>query len=252
MRKSVKLLAVGNSFSDDCLEHVYFILKDMGVAEIKLGNLYIGGCPVSKHVENLKIGAPSYDYRLNEKGEWITISGYKANDAIGEEEWEFIFTQQFSGESGLQETYRQVDELYALIKANAKGSPKYGWQMTWAYAQNTDHPWFEKYGNSQQTMWQAIQDAVEKFILTRMDISFLIPSGEAVQKARTVFGDTLNRDGYHLGYTLGRYIAGLCVAGAVTGESVANVAWAPEGVDEIEKAVAKTVALSALEKWKLK
>ena len=251
MKKSLRVLAVGNSFSDDCMEHVYFILKDMGVEEIVLGNLYIGGCPVSKHVENLTANIPAYEYRFNNNGVWENTLGYTAGDAIAQREWDCIFTQQFSGESGLKETYRQVDELYALIKRRAKGNPKYGWQMTWAYANNCDHPWYERYGGSQERMWQAIQDAVQEFVLTREDVTFLIPSGEAIQKARTVFGETLNRDGYHLTYTLGRYIAGLCVAGAVTGESVANVVWAPDGVDEMEKAVAKAVALSALEKWKI-
>ena len=249
--KKIRLIAVGNSFSDDCLQHVYFILKDMGFQEIVVGNLYIGGCPVSSHIQNLSLDAAVYEYRINRGGEWENISCYKASDALKQEEWDFVFTQQFSGESGLEETYKQVDALYGLIKKNVKASPKFGWQMTWAYPQHTDHPWFERYDNSQEKMWKDIQAAVKKYILPRKDVHFLIPSGEAVQKARMVFGDTLNRDGCHLTYMLGRYIAGLCVAGAVTGESIANVSWAPEGVDEMQKAVAKAVALSALEKWKI-
>lgn len=249
--KKIRLIAVGNSFSDDCLQHVYFILKDMGFAEIVIGNLYIGGCSVSRHIQNLTLDDPAYEYRTNSNGEWENFPCFKASDALAQQEWDFIFTQQFSGESGLAQTYEQVDELYGLIKQAVKGSAKLGWQMTWAYPQHTDHPWFGRYENSQEKMWADIQAAVQQYILPRSDVRFLIPSGEAVQKARTVFGDTLNRDGCHLTYTLGRYIAGLCAAGAVTGESVANVSWAPEGVDEIQKAVAKAVALSALEKWKI-
>ena len=47
--KSVKILAIGNSFSKDAMEHLYTVLKAEGVEEILLGNLYIGGCTLDKH-----------------------------------------------------------------------------------------------------------------------------------------------------------------------------------------------------------
>ena len=37
MQKSVKILGIGNSFSVDCMEYVYKILKNLGVEDIKLG-----------------------------------------------------------------------------------------------------------------------------------------------------------------------------------------------------------------------
>ena len=38
--KSIKILAIGNSFSDDATEHLFGILKDAGVEEVIIGNLY--------------------------------------------------------------------------------------------------------------------------------------------------------------------------------------------------------------------
>ena len=68
--KSVKLLAIANSFSDDCMEHVYGILHSLGVEDIQLGNLYIGGCSLATHCNNLRGDLPAYDYRTNDTGVW--------------------------------------------------------------------------------------------------------------------------------------------------------------------------------------
>ena len=40
----LKILTVGNSFSDDTMEYVWQIADDLGVENIYLGNLFIGGC----------------------------------------------------------------------------------------------------------------------------------------------------------------------------------------------------------------
>ena len=52
-KKSVKILAIGNSFSDDAMEHLAVILKGAGVENISLGNLYIGGCSLETHYNNI-------------------------------------------------------------------------------------------------------------------------------------------------------------------------------------------------------
>lgn len=247
VRNSVKILAIGNSFSDDCMEHVYGILKDLGVREIRLGNLYIGGCPLRLHLQNAKEDAPAYEYRTNHDGEWKTTPGYKMSDAIASEEWDFIFTQQFSGESGLAETYGPLEELLAYVKGLARGTPKFGWQMTWAYANGCEHDWFARYGNDQATMYEAIVCAVRERIARCEDIAAVIPSGTAIQNARTALGDTLDRDGFHLSLNVGRYVAGLCVVGALTGLSLEGISFAPEGVDVEKRKIALAAATAAIQ-----
>ena len=237
--KSIKILAIGNSFSDDCMEYVYDILKSVGVAEVKLGNLYIGGCSLSMHVENAKGDIPAYEYRVNTDGEWKTTPNFKMSDAILSEEWDFIFTQQFSGQSGQTETYGDLEILLAYVKGLAKGTPKYGWQMTWAYAQDTDHPWFAKYDENQGTMYESIVKSVQENVVTNADIYAVIPSGTVIQNMRSSYlGDTLNRDGFHLSYDVGRYATGLATVRALTGLSIEKTVFAPTGVNEKEKQTA--------------
>lgn len=245
--RSVKLLAIANSFSDDCMEHVYGILASLGVENIELGNLYIGGCSLAMHCNNLRGDLPAYDYRTNETGVWNNTPAYKMGDAIDSKAWDFIFTQQYSGHSGIAETYSDLDELMTYVKGRAKGSPKYGWQMTWAYAQDVTHGAFGDYGNSQQKMYECIVNAVKTKILPREDMA-VIPSGTAIQNARLVLGDVLTRDGFHLDLGLGRYIAGLCVVKALVGLDIDNVTFAPEGVDDEKRKLAIAVANAACEK----
>ena len=151
--KSVKLLAIANSFSDDCMEHVYGILHSLGVEKIELGNLYIGGCPLTLHCTNLRGDLPAYEYRTNTTGVWENKLDVKMSEAILEKEWDFIFTQQYSGDSGIAETYDLVDELLAYVKSKATGNPKYGWQLTWAYAKDSTHEDFARYNNNQDEMY---------------------------------------------------------------------------------------------------
>jgi hypothetical protein len=241
--KSVKLLAIGNSFSDDCMEHVYGILHSLGVEDIQLGNLHIPGCSLRMHCQNLRGDIPAYDYRTNDSGVWSTQTEYKLGDAISAKPWEFIFTQQFSGESGMAETYGDLDELLAYVKSKAQVNPKFGWQQTWAYAKGVDHHAYINYHENQDEMYACIVNAVQTEILPRK--LQVIPSGTAIQNARLAIGDTLTRDGYHLSLGLGRYIAGLCVVKALTGLDIDGVTFAPDGVGEEERKLAIAVANAA-------
>ena len=49
----IKILAIGNSFSQDATHYLHQIAAADHV-DMKVVNLYIGGCPLTKHAENLK------------------------------------------------------------------------------------------------------------------------------------------------------------------------------------------------------
>ena len=51
MKRSIKILAIGNSFSIDAMEYLWHILRAGGVEEVVLGDLFIGGCPVDLHAQ---------------------------------------------------------------------------------------------------------------------------------------------------------------------------------------------------------
>lgn len=120
------------------------------------------------------------------------------------------------------------------------------WHMTWAYAKDSEHEAFANYGQNQGTMYEMIVKTVQKKILPTNVFSTVIPSGTAIQNARTSFlGDSLNRDGFHLSIPLGRYVAGLTLVTAVTGADISQIAYAPEGVSDAERAAAVESAENA-------
>lgn len=242
---SLNLLTIGNSFSDDAMDYVWPIARALGFQSVHLGNLYIGGCPLSLHVENAREDKDAYEYRVNTAGMWETTPHYRMRAAVESEHWDVISLQQASGYSGLAGTYADADYLIRYVQALSP-SAAIAWHMTWAYAQNSTHPHFAHYGNSQLRMYQSILEAVQKNIAADSRIAKIIPCGTAIQNARTSYlGDTLTRDGFHLRIPLGRYIAGLTMVRTLCGLSLENLAYAPEGVTAGEKAVAIEAAEQA-------
>ena len=82
--------------------------------------------------------------------------------------------------------------------------------MTWAYQSDSTHKSFPAYDNDQLKMYRMTVDCVRRCIAPEKRFIRVIPTGTAIQNARTSFlGDTLTRDGYHLNREIGRLIAGL-------------------------------------------
>ena len=79
-------------------------------------------------------------------------------------------------------------------------------------------------------------------------IDRVVPTGTAVQNARTSALPILTRDGYHLSYGAGRYLAGLTFLQALIGMRIDELNWAPDGMKEYEKRVSLESARNALEK----
>ncbi len=246
---ALKILTIGNSFSDDTMEYAWQIADSLGVKEIYLGNLYIGGCTLDTHASNAANDSAAYEYRVNSNGTWSTAKSYRMGDAIASCDWDFVSLQQASGSSGVASTYGKVQQLvdYVRSKLPKTAHAKIVWNMTWAYQSTSTHAEFSKYGNSQETMYSKIVEAVQGNILTNRNISAVIPCGTAIQNARTSYlGDSLTRDGYHLTLDTGRYIAGLTLIHALTGLSVENIAYIPSGVVAEDAKIATESAANAV------
>ena len=242
----LKILTIGNSFSDDTMQYVHQIALDAGVKAVKLGNLFIGGCTLDRHANNSKADAAVYDYRSNSLGGWSTTPNSKMSDAIRSENWDFISLQQASGSSGVPSTYAQFAYLVGYVRALCPDA-KIVWNMTWAYQQDSTHSEFTKYGNDQMTMYNAILAAVEEKVKPNSAIYAIVPTGTAIQNARTSYvGDNLTRDGYHLSMDFGRYVAGLTFVHKLTGLSIDNVSYMPNGVDEDMRKIAIESATNAV------
>ena len=246
VRRSIKILAIGNSFSVDAMKnHLYDVLKSADYDQVILGNLYIGGCSLDTHWNNLNGNLSAYQYQKNDdNGEWVYTEGATALSALQDETWDIITVQQASPDSGRGNTYGNLQNIVNWVNANKTNSnAKIYWHMTWAYQQNSDHEGFANYGNDQMTMYNAIVDAVQSKVLTVNGINGIIPSGTAIQNLRTSgLGDTLTADGYHLKDTYGDYTAALTWFRALTGESLDLVTYWPNTVVDYKADIMQAAA----------
>lgn len=226
--KSLKILAIGNSFSVDCMEYLWQILDDAGVETIVLGNLYYGGCKMSQHVSFGTSDSASYTYYKNTQGTWTSTSSTKMSQAIADEDWDIITLQESSKTCGVASAYEESFTDFVNLVRLQNSDATLMWNMTWAYQQDSTHSSFPNYGNDQMTMYNMIVDCVEDYILREKRISYVIPVGTAIQNARTSFiGDHITRDGYHLNMQFGRYLAALTWACGITGVSPDDIAYNP-------------------------
>ncbi len=230
MNKSIKILAIGNSFSEDAMAYLWHVLRAGGVENVILGNLVIGGCPVSLHADLTASGAPSYYYCKNTDGAWSVEPEQTFDRGLLDEEWDIITLQQASHDSGLPETYARQGEVIDYINCHKRNpSACLYWHMTWAYQSDSDHWAFPRYGHDQAAMYDAIQNAVKAQILPNSAYTGVIPSGVAIQNLRaTPVGDTVTRDGFHMSESHGRYAVALTWAQTLCGIDPDTVDWMPE------------------------
>ncbi len=225
LRNEFRILAIGNSFSENAFRYLYPVLKSFGVRKIVLGNLIIGGCSIERHYNNLINNVPDYLYRKNVRGVEENYSNFQLIDALKDEKWDYITMQQASHDSGLLDTYQLVMSLKEKIQDIINDEKvQYGWHMTWAYQKNSNHPAFINYQKNQKTMYRAILNCVKQNIMVNNNFDFLIPAATAIQNARTSYlGDSLTCcDGFHL-EPLGEFIVGLTYVMAITGWPAAEM-----------------------------
>ena len=247
-QKTVRILAIGNSFSQDAVEqYLHELAEAEGISTI-IGNMFIGGCSLERHVKNARENAPAYAYRkIGTDGKKREKGKMSLEAVLADEDWDYVSLQQASPFSGMYETYEaSLPELIEYVKARLPKKTKLMLHQTWAYASTSRHSGFKNYNCNQLTMYQAIADAVKKAAKANK-IKIVIPSGTAIQNARTSFiGDHLNRDGYHLDVKIGRYTAACTWFERIFKHNVVGNPYAPEGLDEARKAVAQKAAHAAV------
>jgi hypothetical protein len=83
-------------------------------------------------------------------------------------------------------------------------------------------------------------------VLPAVGIKRVIPSGTAIQLARYRLGDILNRDGFHLSLTIGRYTAACTWCEFLTGRIVDGNNYWPDTISEEEAQVCQLAAHEAM------
>ena len=241
----IKVLAIGNSFSQDAVEQYLYELAAAQGDSLVIGNAYIPGCPIDRHYENLKTDKAEYEYHKVVRGILSTHRNIDLKQIIRDEQWDIITLQQASPLSGIASTYGNLSRLKQLVESYTTNlHVQFAWHMTWAYAHNFTGKEFEAYGNDQRRMYNDIVHALQRVIPT-VGITQVIPTGTAIQLSRYFMGDVLNRDGRHLSLTTGRYIAACTWCEFLTGKIVDGNHYRPQTISEEEARICQQAAHEA-------
>ena len=224
----MKILYIGNSFSTDATRYLQSVAGD----ELFVRNLYIGGCSLSMHAENIAAESASYEYQIDA----LPTEMESINNALLREKWDVISVQQVSGLSGISKSYEpHLEYVLGFVKRNCPDA-KIVFHRTWAYEQTSTHSAFPHYDSDRKKMFSAIVETTSK-IAEKYSLD-IIPAGNAVEMARelaefdiTSGGMPITRDGFHLSFDYGRYLAALVHYKFHTGKSCLDVKFAPEGTD---------------------
>lgn len=176
----IKLLTIGNSFSNNATRYLPDIVKADPTCQLTLQKASIGGCPLDKHVRLFK----EAEKDPSQKHYWYTTpegkKHYNLKEMLHAQPYDVVTMQQLSRKSPDIETYYPyAPELYNYIQKNAPQAAVWIHQ-TWSY--RIDHPLFQKPDNSQQIMYDRLTKNYRQ-IAKELNCKIL-PSGAAMQLVR--------------------------------------------------------------------
>lgn len=236
----MRTLSIGNSFSQDACGYLHQSAASAGI-DWECVNLYIGGCSLEYHAENLREGRRNYALEINGGNTGRLISIPEALRDMGR--FDAITLQQASHFSGKKETYfPYIRELYDACRA-AQPDAEIVIHETWAYETDSTHGAFLDYGSDQRRMYESLRNAYRE-AADALGVR-QIPVGDTVQYLREnvpVFdyprgGAPLTRDGFHLAIPDGRYLAALVWIETLAGTDARDVRYLPQGMTEERRAL---------------
>lgn len=219
--KEIKILCFGNSFTQDSMSYVPFILQNIAPnIKLNLAIGYIGGCPLAQHCANLTgenqvlngitYSPTNYTYQLYESGNaaWKSVGSKSIDEMLAEKEWDIITLQQ-NGSDAAQSwdvCYAPfIYKIHRLLAEKCGNSIKLGWLLVHgAYSSTIEGLKSNWQGSAENT--QKIQD------LTPNQLVF--PYGTAVQNLRTTPLANLGDGGNLMGDTAHLHEGIGCLAAA--------------------------------------
>ena len=241
----IKILAIGNSYSNNSTELVSKIAESMGL-EVTAASLYQAGCPLKRHVEYYEayetLGKDGYYASTNtSKYEALFINGAQQTgnasiqEAIAYTDWDYITIQQMPDfcddiTSYYTEEKPYVTKLYNYVldelekNSNTKCEILFhqGWSFSHAMSIDNAYNYYPVDYDNTRDFFKAIEATVIEATEILKDKCGLeaapdiVPSGETVQLAKDEFGfadswgeeTSLYADNIsHLSY-VGRYLIG--------------------------------------------
>ena len=211
----MQILAIGNSFSQDATTYLKKI-SECGGGDITVVNLFIGGCPLSRHYRNMLSGEKAYRMEFNGQNTEFFVS---LDEAILSRDWDIITVQQASSESIKYENYQPYIQCLADYIRESCPKAKLMVHETWAYEEGSEKLVERMKFEKRVDMYNALHNAYAK-AAEAINADGVIPSGTLMQKLIEKGVTRLHRDGSHASFDIGRYALALLWFRTLTGKSV--------------------------------
>lgn len=210
---SLKILAIGNSFTENSIGLFPLLLKEHKIKNVTLGKICYGGASLQDHERFFRNKAQVYQFQIKfpEEENWNPkLLNISIEEAVKYCEWDIIVLQQASATSGLAKQYQPyLNRLIEhILSKSTNPNITIVWHMTWPYTLKCSTKAFQSYEYQPLTMYNDIYNATET-ILQETGIKYYIPSGTCINKLRehpfykdnTDFTD----DGIHIVHPAGQY-----------------------------------------------
>lgn len=185
-KKTIRLLSIGNSYSQDALAYVPFILQNMGIdADIQIGIAMMSSSTLEHHLSNFENETAAYTYYYNSGSAWVNNGSKSIQQILDDKTWDIISLQQSSGGVYTWSTYQPyLNKLINHISDYVDYPVKFCWYAVQARpaSSNGGANWSD--GVITQH-YESICENAEK-VMNETVCEFLIPVNTAIQNARSI------------------------------------------------------------------
>lgn len=197
-RKSLKVLAVGNSFTCDEMSYFPFVLKSaFPDVELRLRILSRSSGSIAQYNDNrdattiggVEVHAFDYydevgrwsDYYDEATSTWSLSQVSSLAESVALEDWDIIAFQQVSSSPTYESVETPLTELVAWLRQECGFRGKIAWRLTHSYADGQGS--FPTGSDDSDSMWALNRD-LAKAVMGSGLVDILIPAGTAIQNAR--------------------------------------------------------------------
>ena len=212
----MKILSIGNSFSQDAHRYLAEIAREFD-PDIKAVNLYIGGCSLVRHYNN--IINDLHEYSLEQNGVSTgTLTSVK--EALLSDNWDVVTLQEVSTRSTDIRNFEPYITFISQYVRELCPTAKIALHETWGYESNTNRIKNQGYLTHAE-MFNDIENTY-RTASNLVNADIIIHSGR-VLKLLDDRGITVHRDGAHAGLGIGRYALALTWVRSLYSIQIQNV-----------------------------
>ena len=189
-KRDIKILSIGNSFSQDAFSYLPYILENIAPdIRLTLGIAYYSGASLQQHLQLMDDASAVYklDKWTWDTYRWNAVNEQTLKQCLENEAWNIVVFQQSSAFSGDYSTVSPY--LNPLIKRVGETLVK-PVKLAWLLTPSNKMDFAES-----ESFYNSISDVAER-VLQETPIDMLFPCGTAIQNARhttlQVLGDVGN------------------------------------------------------------